>query len=164
MSLWSIKPLAVSPAFMLIFMLWWWCAFSYLNQQPEVFTPTGNTGFNLSVCNKGWRGKKNQCVLSFYVCLWRSDPATVNITDEMSKGSFGNVWKSVNPAESTKKEPSAKRLACSHPRASMPLKGVSKWISVYYWKVCNLLHIFPGNWGASVFRQKQPCLLWYPTV
>ncbi|XP_041637672.1 sodium-driven chloride bicarbonate exchanger-like isoform X1 [Cheilinus undulatus] len=39
----------------------------------------------------------------------KSDPATVNITDEMSKGSFGNVWKSVNPAESTKKEPSAKR-------------------------------------------------------
>ncbi|XP_074520658.1 sodium-driven chloride bicarbonate exchanger-like isoform X1 [Halichoeres trimaculatus] len=38
----------------------------------------------------------------------KGDPATVNITDEMSKGSFGNVWKSVNPAESTKKEPSAK--------------------------------------------------------
>ncbi|XP_029929226.1 sodium-driven chloride bicarbonate exchanger-like isoform X4 [Myripristis murdjan] len=38
---------------------------------------------------------------------YKSDPATVNITDEMSKGSFGNVWKSVNP-ESTKKEPSAK--------------------------------------------------------
>uniref|UniRef100_A0A3B3B6X9 Anion exchange protein n=1 Tax=Oryzias melastigma TaxID=30732 RepID=A0A3B3B6X9_ORYME len=37
------------------------------------------------------------------------DPATVNITDEMSKGSFGNVWKSVNPAESAKKEPSTKR-------------------------------------------------------
>ncbi|KAM7365475.1 hypothetical protein PAMP_016396 [Pampus punctatissimus] len=42
---------------------------------------------------------------------YKSDPATVNITDEMSKGSFGNVWKSVNPAETTKKEPSAKRLA-----------------------------------------------------
>ncbi|KAM9334398.1 sodium-driven chloride bicarbonate exchanger-like isoform 1-T1 [Symphorus nematophorus] len=39
---------------------------------------------------------------------YKSDPATVNITDEMSKGSFGNVWKSVNPAETTKKEPSAK--------------------------------------------------------
>ncbi|CAJ1087502.1 sodium-driven chloride bicarbonate exchanger-like isoform X2 [Xyrichtys novacula] len=38
----------------------------------------------------------------------KGDPATVNITDEMSKGSFGNVWKSVNPAESAKKEPSAK--------------------------------------------------------
>ncbi|XP_056287028.1 sodium-driven chloride bicarbonate exchanger-like [Pseudoliparis swirei] len=38
----------------------------------------------------------------------KCDPATVNITDEMSKGSFGNVWKSINPAESTKKEPSAK--------------------------------------------------------
>ena len=38
------------------------------------------------------------------------DPATVNITDEMSKGSFGNVWKSVNP-ETAKQEPSAKRLA-----------------------------------------------------
>ncbi|XP_034533530.1 sodium-driven chloride bicarbonate exchanger-like isoform X3 [Notolabrus celidotus] len=38
----------------------------------------------------------------------KGDPATVNITDEMSKGSFGNVWKSVNPSESTKKEPSAK--------------------------------------------------------
>uniref|UniRef100_A0A3Q3EZ12 Anion exchange protein n=1 Tax=Labrus bergylta TaxID=56723 RepID=A0A3Q3EZ12_9LABR len=43
----------------------------------------------------------------------KGDPATVNITDEMSKGSFGNVWKSVNPTESTKKEPSAKRLANS---------------------------------------------------
>uniref|UniRef100_A0A4W6E3S6 Anion exchange protein n=1 Tax=Lates calcarifer TaxID=8187 RepID=A0A4W6E3S6_LATCA len=42
---------------------------------------------------------------------YKSDPATVNITDEMSKGSFGNVWKSVSPAESTKKEPSVK--SCS---------------------------------------------------
>ncbi|GLD64795.1 sodium-driven chloride bicarbonate exchanger-like isoform X1, partial [Lates japonicus] len=42
---------------------------------------------------------------------YKSDPATVNITDEMSKGSFGNVWKSVNPAKSTKKEPSVK--SCS---------------------------------------------------
>ncbi|XP_047432565.1 sodium-driven chloride bicarbonate exchanger-like isoform X2 [Mugil cephalus] len=39
---------------------------------------------------------------------YKSDPATVNITDEMSKGSFGNVWKSVSPAESSKKEPSTK--------------------------------------------------------
>lgn len=29
----------------------------------------------------------------------------------MSKGSFGSVWKNVNPAEATKKEPSAKRYA-----------------------------------------------------
>uniref|UniRef100_A0A8C8E3W9 Anion exchange protein n=1 Tax=Oryzias sinensis TaxID=183150 RepID=A0A8C8E3W9_9TELE len=40
---------------------------------------------------------------------YKSDPATVNITDEMSKGSFGNVWKSVSPAEGAKKEPSTKR-------------------------------------------------------
>ncbi|XP_016894020.1 sodium-driven chloride bicarbonate exchanger-like isoform X2 [Cynoglossus semilaevis] len=39
---------------------------------------------------------------------YKGDPATVNITDEMSKGSFGNVWKSVNPAETIKKEPSTK--------------------------------------------------------
>ncbi|XP_029942071.1 sodium-driven chloride bicarbonate exchanger-like isoform X4 [Salarias fasciatus] len=39
---------------------------------------------------------------------FKGDPSTVNITDEMSKGSFGNVWKSVNPAESAKKEASAK--------------------------------------------------------
>ncbi|XP_068575719.1 sodium-driven chloride bicarbonate exchanger-like isoform X3 [Cebidichthys violaceus] len=39
---------------------------------------------------------------------YKCDPATVNITDEMSKGSFGGVWKSVSPGESTKKEPSAK--------------------------------------------------------
>ncbi|XP_058510576.1 sodium-driven chloride bicarbonate exchanger-like isoform X4 [Solea solea] len=39
---------------------------------------------------------------------YKSDPSTVNITDEMSKGSFGNVWKGVSPTESTKKEPSAK--------------------------------------------------------
>ncbi|XP_029304138.1 sodium-driven chloride bicarbonate exchanger-like isoform X2 [Cottoperca gobio] len=38
----------------------------------------------------------------------KSDPATVNITDEMSKGSFGNVWKNINPGEVVKKEPSAK--------------------------------------------------------
>ncbi|XP_034072773.1 sodium-driven chloride bicarbonate exchanger-like isoform X4 [Gymnodraco acuticeps] len=38
----------------------------------------------------------------------KCDPATVNITDEMSKGSFGNVWKNVDPSETTKKEPSAK--------------------------------------------------------
>ncbi|TKS66194.1 Sodium-driven chloride bicarbonate exchanger [Collichthys lucidus] len=46
---------------------------------------------------------------------FKSDPATVNITDEMSKGSFGNVWKSVNPTESTKKEPSAKSQGVQHP-------------------------------------------------
>ncbi|XP_075333809.1 sodium-driven chloride bicarbonate exchanger-like isoform X6 [Odontesthes bonariensis] len=40
---------------------------------------------------------------------YKSDPATVNITDEMSKGSFGNAWTSVSPVDSTKKEPSAKR-------------------------------------------------------
>ncbi|KAK9523813.1 hypothetical protein VZT92_017703 [Zoarces viviparus] len=39
---------------------------------------------------------------------YKCDPATVNITDEMSKGSFGGVWKSISPGESTKKEPSAK--------------------------------------------------------
>ncbi|XP_072244750.1 sodium-driven chloride bicarbonate exchanger-like isoform X8 [Leuresthes tenuis] len=39
---------------------------------------------------------------------YKSDPATVNITDEMSKGSFGNAWTSVSPVDSTKKEPSAK--------------------------------------------------------
>nr|XP_057941820.1 sodium-driven chloride bicarbonate exchanger-like [Doryrhamphus excisus] len=37
----------------------------------------------------------------------KSDPATVNITDEMSKGSFGDVWKSVSPVE---KDPPAKRF------------------------------------------------------
>ncbi|XP_026219461.1 sodium-driven chloride bicarbonate exchanger-like isoform X1 [Anabas testudineus] len=42
---------------------------------------------------------------------YKSDPATVNISDEMSKGSFGGVWKSVSPSESIKKEPSAK--SCS---------------------------------------------------
>ncbi|XP_061910007.1 sodium-driven chloride bicarbonate exchanger-like isoform X3 [Entelurus aequoreus] len=36
----------------------------------------------------------------------KSDPATVNITDEMSKGSFGDVWKGVSPVE---KDPPAKR-------------------------------------------------------
>lgn len=59
-----------------------------------------------------------------FLCFRRSDPATVNITDEMSKGSFGNVWKSVNPAESTKKEPNAKRLTHTHPIALMCLAGV----------------------------------------
>uniref|UniRef100_A0A671YYX5 Anion exchange protein n=1 Tax=Sparus aurata TaxID=8175 RepID=A0A671YYX5_SPAAU len=38
----------------------------------------------------------------------------------MSKGSFGNVWKSVSPAESTKKEPSAKRLASLTPLLLFP--------------------------------------------
>uniref|UniRef100_A0A7N6AJD9 Anion exchange protein n=1 Tax=Anabas testudineus TaxID=64144 RepID=A0A7N6AJD9_ANATE len=45
------------------------------------------------------------------------DPATVNISDEMSKGSFGGVWKSVSPSESIKKEPSAKR-SVSHIQSS----------------------------------------------
>ncbi|XP_054599219.1 sodium-driven chloride bicarbonate exchanger isoform X2 [Nothobranchius furzeri] len=39
---------------------------------------------------------------------YRSDPATVNITDEMSKGSFGSLWKGVSPPESAKMEPSSK--------------------------------------------------------
>ncbi|XP_046887212.1 sodium-driven chloride bicarbonate exchanger [Hypomesus transpacificus] len=41
-----------------------------------------------------------------------SDPATVNISDEMSKGSFGNVWKSVNPENAEKKkDPSVKSFS-----------------------------------------------------
>ncbi|XP_069579397.1 sodium-driven chloride bicarbonate exchanger-like isoform X4 [Brachyistius frenatus] len=47
---------------------------------------------------------------------YKCDPATVNITDEMSKGSFGNVWKSVNPGESAKKDPSAKSGEKRHKR------------------------------------------------
>ncbi|CDQ65292.1 unnamed protein product [Oncorhynchus mykiss] len=39
---------------------------------------------------------------------YKSDPATVNISDEMSKGSFGNVWNSISPSDSAKKEPSSK--------------------------------------------------------
>ncbi|XP_029023348.1 sodium-driven chloride bicarbonate exchanger-like isoform X2 [Betta splendens] len=39
---------------------------------------------------------------------YKSDPATVNISDEMSKGSFGSVMKGVSPAESAKKEASVK--------------------------------------------------------
>ncbi|XP_034032740.1 sodium-driven chloride bicarbonate exchanger-like isoform X2 [Thalassophryne amazonica] len=38
---------------------------------------------------------------------FKTDPATVNITDEMSKGSFGKVWESVNP-ENMKKDGSSK--------------------------------------------------------
>ncbi|XP_071185749.1 sodium-driven chloride bicarbonate exchanger-like isoform X3 [Salvelinus alpinus] len=39
---------------------------------------------------------------------YKSDPATVNISDEMSKGSFGNVWNSISPSDSSKKDPSSK--------------------------------------------------------
>nr|XP_046188470.1 sodium-driven chloride bicarbonate exchanger-like isoform X1 [Oncorhynchus gorbuscha] len=39
---------------------------------------------------------------------YKSDPATVNISDEMSKGSFGNVWNSISPSDGAKKEPSSK--------------------------------------------------------
>uniref|UniRef100_A0A3P9AIG0 Anion exchange protein n=1 Tax=Esox lucius TaxID=8010 RepID=A0A3P9AIG0_ESOLU len=39
----------------------------------------------------------------------RSDPATVNISEEMSKGSFGNVWNSVSTSENSKKDLSSKR-------------------------------------------------------
>lgn len=49
-----------------------------------------------------------QSILGFVCC--RSDPATVNISDEMSKGSFGNVWNSISPSDSSKKDPSSKRL------------------------------------------------------
>ncbi|XP_037552406.1 sodium-driven chloride bicarbonate exchanger [Nematolebias whitei] len=39
---------------------------------------------------------------------YKNDPSTVNITDEMSKGSFGGVWKSASPVESSQKELIAK--------------------------------------------------------
>uniref|UniRef100_A0A674B557 Anion exchange protein n=1 Tax=Salmo trutta TaxID=8032 RepID=A0A674B557_SALTR len=39
---------------------------------------------------------------------YKSDPATVNISDEMSKGSFGNVWNSISPSDGSKKDPSSK--------------------------------------------------------
>ncbi|XP_023695072.2 sodium-driven chloride bicarbonate exchanger isoform X1 [Paramormyrops kingsleyae] len=38
---------------------------------------------------------------------YKDDPSTVNISDEMSKTSFGNVWKSLN-TEDSKKDPSSK--------------------------------------------------------
>lgn len=63
----------------------------------------------------------------------RCDPATVNITDEMSKGSFGGVWKSVNPAEAAKKEPSAKRcvdarrVTCAFLYGGVAMKQDAKW-------------------------------------
>ncbi|XP_072315926.1 sodium-driven chloride bicarbonate exchanger-like [Eucyclogobius newberryi] len=42
-------------------------------------------------------------------CHFKSDPSTVNITNEMSKGSFGNVWKNVIPETAKKeKEPASK--------------------------------------------------------
>lgn len=58
MSSWSFEPLAVSPVFMLIVskmrvniyvMLWGWRAFSFLNQQRELFTPITGTSFYLCV-------------------------------------------------------------------------------------------------------------------
>uniref|UniRef100_A0AAQ4R0W3 Anion exchange protein n=1 Tax=Gasterosteus aculeatus aculeatus TaxID=481459 RepID=A0AAQ4R0W3_GASAC len=63
---------------------------------------------------------------------FKCDPATVNITDEMSKGSFGSVWKNVNPAETTKKEPSAKRLtSLSTPLAHFTAQYLCSISSVY---------------------------------
>ncbi|KAJ8394523.1 hypothetical protein AAFF_G00045330 [Aldrovandia affinis] len=38
---------------------------------------------------------------------YKDDPSTVNISDEMSKTSFGNAWKSLN-IDSSKKDPSSK--------------------------------------------------------
>ncbi|CAG04975.1 unnamed protein product, partial [Tetraodon nigroviridis] len=63
---------------------------------------------------------------------FKSDPATVNITDEMSKGSFGNVWKSVNPPESTKKEPSAKRTRKSVRNSINTRKG-DTFVFLFVW-------------------------------
>ncbi|XP_021335416.1 sodium-driven chloride bicarbonate exchanger isoform X2 [Danio rerio] len=59
--------------------------------------------------------EENQCVLIedegiVQVPLeghYKDDPSTVNITDEMTKTSFGNVWKGLNP-ESANKEESSK--------------------------------------------------------
>lgn len=67
----------------------------------------------------------------------------MNITDEMSKGSFGNVWKSVNPAEATKKEPSAKRLASS----LLPDQFLLITETLFFQET-----------------EEQPCPRWFPTV
>lgn len=42
------------------------------------------------------------------LCL-RDDPSTVNISDEMTKTSFGNVWKSLT-SDGSKKDQSSKRF------------------------------------------------------
>uniref|UniRef100_A0AAR2IH50 Anion exchange protein n=1 Tax=Pygocentrus nattereri TaxID=42514 RepID=A0AAR2IH50_PYGNA len=44
-----------------------------------------------------------------FPCCFRDDPSTVNISDEMTKTSFGNVWKSLN-TDNGKKDQSAKRF------------------------------------------------------
>uniref|UniRef100_A0A8C7V441 Anion exchange protein n=1 Tax=Oncorhynchus mykiss TaxID=8022 RepID=A0A8C7V441_ONCMY len=59
-----------------------------------------------------WKKKKLEEGEEEVYSTW-SDPATVNISDEMSKGSFGNVWNSISPSDSAKKEPSSKRFGMS---------------------------------------------------
>lgn len=44
----------------------------------------------------------------FLCAVLRDDPSTVNISDEMTKTSFGNVWKSLN-TDNGKKDQNAKR-------------------------------------------------------
>lgn len=83
-----------------------WCSFLFKKKKKVPTCPAGcicescRTYRNFSFCSN---------TLFVPSPSSRCDPATVNITDEMSKGSFGGVWKSVNPAEPPKKEASAKR-------------------------------------------------------
>uniref|UniRef100_A0A8C8CS03 Anion exchange protein n=1 Tax=Oncorhynchus tshawytscha TaxID=74940 RepID=A0A8C8CS03_ONCTS len=70
--------------------------------------------------------------LVFVFC--RSDPATVNISDEMSKGSFGSVWNSISPSDSAKKEPSSKRFGMSTNQSINQYQRFTKnAISSIYW-------------------------------
>ncbi|KAG9349223.1 hypothetical protein JZ751_027666 [Albula glossodonta] len=46
---------------------------------------------------------------------YKDDPSTVNISDEMSKTSFGNVWKSLS-TDSSKKDPGCKSVSKSRTR------------------------------------------------
>lgn len=57
-----------------------------------------NVGFRLYVTEKVF------CV------VLRDDPSTVNISDEMTKTSFGNIWKNLN-TDNSKNDKSAKRFA-----------------------------------------------------
>ncbi|KAK3561495.1 hypothetical protein QTP86_005996 [Hemibagrus guttatus] len=57
---------------------------------------------------------------------YKGDPSTVNISDEMTKTSFGNIWKSLS-TENSKNDKSAKRSPVKDIRSPKKPEAVKDW-------------------------------------
>uniref|UniRef100_A0A8C1QWY8 Anion exchange protein n=1 Tax=Cyprinus carpio TaxID=7962 RepID=A0A8C1QWY8_CYPCA len=76
--------------------------------QQEVPPPPSHTAIGRGLQQCYWPKSNDQSLQTMF-SKDRDDPSTVNISDEMTKSSFGNIWKGLN-TDGTNKDQSSKRF------------------------------------------------------